>query len=256
MVTGATGAIGRAIAAGLAATPGLEVVLVARNHEKGDRLQKDLRKTTGNPRVQLELADLSRNDSIADLAARWQGPLHFLINNAAITPRRREENPEGIELQWATNVLGYFRMMQSFESALSNARGARVINVASYWAGGLDLNDPEFKSRRYDNDEAYRASKQADRMLTVAFAERWNSRGITVNACHPGDVNSTLSNNLGFGGHQTPAEGARTPLWLALDRAVGQKSGRYFEHCSESPCPFGRDKQSLSRLIDLCQNYN
>ena len=49
---------------------------------------------------------------------------------------------------------------------------ARVVNVASYWAGGLDLEDLEFKRRRYDNDAAYRQSKQADRMLTVAFAER------------------------------------------------------------------------------------
>jgi NAD(P)-dependent dehydrogenase (short-subunit alcohol dehydrogenase family) len=34
-----------------------------------------------------------------------------LINNAAVTPRTREETNEGIELQWATNVLGYFWMI-------------------------------------------------------------------------------------------------------------------------------------------------
>jgi len=33
---------------------------------------------------------------------------------------------------------------------------------------GLEFDDLEFKRRRYDNDEAYRQSKQADRMLTVA----------------------------------------------------------------------------------------
>jgi len=30
-------------------------------------------------------------------------------------------------------------------------------NVASYWAGGLDLNDLEFTRRSYDNDQAYRS---------------------------------------------------------------------------------------------------
>jgi retinol dehydrogenase 12 len=35
---------------------------------------------------------------------------------------------------------------------------ARVVNVASYWAGGLDLNDLEFTRRSYDNDQAYRYS--------------------------------------------------------------------------------------------------
>ncbi len=47
-----------------------------------------------------------------------------------------------------------------------------VVVVASYWAGGLDLDDPEFRRRRYNNDQAYRQSKQADCMLTVAFARR------------------------------------------------------------------------------------
>jgi len=36
-------------------------------------------------------------------------------------------------------------------------------------AGGLDLNDPEFIHRRYHNDSAYRQSKQANRMLTLAL---------------------------------------------------------------------------------------
>jgi NAD(P)-dependent dehydrogenase (short-subunit alcohol dehydrogenase family) len=80
-----------------------------------------------------------------------------------------------------------------------------VVNVASYWAGGLDLGDLELERRRYDNDAAYRQSKQADRMLSVAFAERLRDAGVTANACHPGDVVSTLSRNLGFGGHETPA---------------------------------------------------
>jgi NAD(P)-dependent dehydrogenase (short-subunit alcohol dehydrogenase family) len=89
------------------------------------------------------------------------------------------------------------------------------VNVASYWAGGLDLGDLEFKRRPYDNDQAYRQSKQADRMLSVAFAERLREHRVWVNACHPGDVRSRLSANLGFGGHETPEQGAATPVWLA-----------------------------------------
>jgi len=79
--------------------------------------------------------------------------------------------------------------------------------VASYWAGDLDIDDLEFKHRPYSNGAAYRQSKQANRMLTVAFAERLAEHRISVNACHPGDVNSNLSNDLGFGGHESPGEG-------------------------------------------------
>jgi retinol dehydrogenase-13 len=151
------------------------------------------------------------------------------VNNAAVTPKRREETPEGIELQFATNVLGYFWMIQAFADILKRSAPARVVNVASDWAGDLELEDLEFKRRRYDNNAAYRQSKQADRMLTVPFAERLKPLGITVNACHPGEVPSTLSHNLGFHGH--PPGGART-VWLATDR-WREDHGKFFADCRE-----------------------
>ena len=130
-----------------------------------------------------------------------------------------------------------------------------MVNVASYWAGGLDLHDLEFKRRAYHNDAAYRQSKQANRMLTVAFAERLAPEGVTVNACHPGDVNSLLSNNLGFGGHQSPDEGAETPVWLATS-AVGEGiTGRYFEQKREVACRFGQDRGAVEALYAACECY-
>ncbi len=89
-------------------------------------------------------------------------------------------------------------MIQLFSECLKQSAPARVINVASYWAGDLDLADLEFKQRRYSNGAAYRQSKRANRMLTVAFAARLKPYDVTVNACHPGDVNSRLSNDLGY----------------------------------------------------------
>ncbi|PVV05600.1 MAG: retinol dehydrogenase, partial [gamma proteobacterium symbiont of Ctena orbiculata] len=230
LVTGATGAIGEAIARGLASDGMREVVLVARNRSKAERSAQRIRQETGNTQVRYELADLSRGDAISDLASRWEGPLHILVNNAAITPPRREESADGVELQFATNVLAYFRMIRAFTPYMPATEGAQVVNVASYWAGGLDLDDLEFRQRHYSNNVAYRQSKQADRMLSTAFAERLADQGICVNACHPGDVNSTLSNNLGFGGHQSPEEGADTPVWLAIGGAGIDSTGRYFEH--------------------------
>ncbi len=255
LVTGATGAIGGAIARQLAETATHRVVLVARNQAKAESTVADIRQTTGNRAVDYEVADLSRKTEIEALAARWQGPLHVLVNNAGITPRRREETPEGIEMQWATNVLGYFWLTQAFTPGLAQSAPARVVNVASYWAGDLQLDDPEFKRRRYSNGTAYRQSKQANRMLTVAFAERLAAQGIAVNVCHPGDVNSALSNNLGFGGSQSPDEGARTPVWLATDPAGQANSGKYFERQRETPCRFAGDRAAIERLYQICSAY-
>jgi len=256
LVTGATGAIGSAIAERIAADPKYEVVLVCRDAAKAETTVDAIRRQTGNPRIRYELVDLSRRASVSSLAERWRGPAHTLINNAAITPRRREETPEGIERQFATNVLGYFWMTTAFRDRLVRSAPARVVNVASYWAGGLDLDDLEFKRHRYDNDGAYRQSKQADRMLTVAFAERLRGSRVTVNACHPGDVVSTLSRSLGFGGHDTPDQAASTPAWLATDAIGAKVTGKYFEHRREVSCRFGADRDAVEALYRACKSYD
>jgi NAD(P)-dependent dehydrogenase (short-subunit alcohol dehydrogenase family) len=255
LVTGATGAIGGAVAEQIAACPGFEVVLLGRDAAKTQAAVAEVQRRARNPRVRYDLVDLARQESIAALAGRWSGPAHVLVNIAAITPRRREETPEGIELQFATNVLAYFWMILAFGDHLIDAAPARIVNVASYWAGGLDLDDLQFRHRRYDNDAAYRQSKQADRMLTVAFAERLRDKGVTVNACHPGDVASTLSRNLGFGGHETPDQAARTPAWLATDAAVSTVTGKYFEYQREVPCAFGADRDAVEVLYRTCEGY-
>ncbi|MBU0512117.1 MAG: SDR family NAD(P)-dependent oxidoreductase [Chloroflexi bacterium] len=254
LVTGATGAIGKAIARQIAAQ-GYQIVIVARDETKAKRSVREIIQATGNTSVGYELADLSRRAEIYALADRWRGSLHVLVNNAAVTPRARQETPEGIELQLATNVLGYFWMMQAFSEHLILSAPSRVVNVASYWAGDLDLNDLEFKRRRYSNGTAYRQSKQANRMLTVAFAERLKPHGVTVNVCHPGDVNSQLSNNLGFGGHASPDQGAETPVWLATEPIGGQVTGKYYEHLRESRCRFGEDRDTVEALYEACTQY-
>jgi NAD(P)-dependent dehydrogenase (short-subunit alcohol dehydrogenase family) len=255
LVTGATGAIGKAIARQIAGRPDTEIVLACRDEKKAGQTVREIVETTGNPRVRYELVDVSRKASVQALAQRWRGPLHVLVNGAAVTPRRRQETPEGIELQFATNVLGYVWMIQALSEHLKRSAPSRVVNVASYWAGDLDLADLEFKRRRYDNNQAYRQSKQADRILTVSFAERLKPFGISVNACHPGDVRSTLSNNLGFAGHQTPDEGARTPVWLALDPIGHEQSGKYFEQMQAVRCPFAADRESVNGLYEACLRY-
>jgi FKBP-type peptidyl-prolyl cis-trans isomerase 2/NAD(P)-dependent dehydrogenase (short-subunit alcohol dehydrogenase family) len=178
IVTGANGVIGKAIATGIA-KGGCAVTMVCRDEKRAAQALDEVRRSSSSSNVRVELADLSRRESVFALAARWQGRLDVLVNNAALAPRRRTETPEGIEVQFATNVLGYVWMMRAFEPALRQSAPARVVNVASYWAGDLDLADLQFQRRRYDNDQAYRQSKQANRMLTVAFAQRWRGLRIT-----------------------------------------------------------------------------
>ncbi len=256
LVTGATGVIGGAIARQLAPTPDYEVVLVARDEGRAGKAVEAIRRDSGNDEVRYVLADLSRHGSIEALADSWRGPVKVLVNNAGVAPRERETTREGIERTFATNVLGYLWMTNAFAPHLERSAPARVVNVASYWAGDLDLDDLEFDRRPFDNHLAYRQSKQANRMLTVALAGRLEPRGIAVNACHPGDPSSVLSRNLGFGGSQSPEDAARTPVMLARGELGADTTGRYFEYGREAPCRFASDRGAIERLYEICAGYD
>ena len=255
IVTGAYGKIGKAIAESIAINHNYEVVLVGRNKKKLIDAVYEIQKKSSNKLTRYVAVDLSRKSSVKKLAAEWEGPLHVLVNNAGTTPRQRMETPEGIEMQFATNVLGYFWMIKYMSPFMRNVNDARIVNVASYWAGGLNLDDVEFKNRHYNNDSAYRQSKQANRMLSTYISSKLAPDGIKVNACHPGEVSSKLSNDLGFGGHESPGQGAETPVWLAISDETSNITGKYFEYLQQRNCSFSTDKQHLEKLYSLCERY-
>ena len=269
LVTGATGVIGRAIVEGLSHAENIQVVPTGRNAEKLSTLYP----SSSGKILPACVLDQGSKESILALAAQWKSPLHILVINATATPKRREQTVEGIETQWAVNVLGYHRLIKAFAPILfrsSEEMGepSRIVVVASCWAGDLDLTDPEFKRRKYDNGIAYRQSKQAERMLSYAWAVRLQEQygtiaagpfkdcpHITVNACHPGEVNTPLSNSLGFGGHESPEEGADTPVWLATSRDMASVTGGWFTYRNRSVCRFASDSQAVQKLFELVESY-
>ena len=255
IVTGAYGAIGRAIVTGIAAMPDYHVAMVGRDPVKLDKAYEEIVHTGNFTNISRIALDVSSKAEIMQFAQKLEGPVHVVVNNAASSPRQRLLTKEGIEVQFATNVLGYVWMMEYLSPLMQNVDDARIVNVASYWAGNLDSDDLEFKTRKYDNDTSYRQSKQADRMLSIAFAEKFKVLGITVNSCHPGDVNSKLSNDLGFGGHQTPAEGAATPVFLATSPKIKGITGKYFADKKEVHCEFSSDRYGIQRLAEICSKY-
>ena len=86
LVTGATGVIGNAIARALAATPGYEVVLLARDEAKARDAVERVGRESGNDEVRYVIADVSRRASVEAAARAWEGPLHVLVNDAGVAP--------------------------------------------------------------------------------------------------------------------------------------------------------------------------
>jgi retinol dehydrogenase 12 len=255
IVTGAYGKIGKAISETIAVSKRYRVILAGRNKARLEETVAEIKDVTQTNDIDYVVVDVSVKSSIVDLYRRWNSPIQVIVNNAAVTPQKRLETSEGVEMQFATNVLGYFWMIKYMSKFMKDVDNARIINVASYWAGGLDLADIEYKKRKYTNNNAYKQSKQADRMISSAFAEILAPDHISVAACHPGDVNSVLSNNLGFGGNESPFEGAITPAWLAISKRIPNINGKYFERLQEVRCKFSENKSKVWELYNYCESY-
>jgi NAD(P)-dependent dehydrogenase (short-subunit alcohol dehydrogenase family) len=254
LVTGATSGIGFEIARGLA-HKNCRVVLACRDRVRGETAMKLIASETRHPDVEVLVVDLASQGSIRSGAAEFSQrhpALDVLVNNAGTSSPERWESPDGIEITFATNVLGYHLLTGQLLESLKRAPTARIVNVVSMMAYGLDLEDVNFKRRPYDPSAAYAQSKQADRMLTWALARRLEGTSVTANALHPGVVNTGLLHALapGYSG-TTPAEGADTPIWLATSPKVAGVNGRLWVRRSEKPCEFrGRDNEEA--LWSLC----
>ena len=254
IITGATGTIGRAITRSMA-EKGYQIIFTARSREKAKLLSAELNISGFKSGIEYCICDLGNKEEIKQMASGINQPIDVLINNAATTPKVRSLTKQNIEMQWAVNVLGYYWMIKYFTPHLVKSSHPRIVNVASYWAGHLDLSDPEFSKRTYDNNTAYMQSKQSNRMLSKAFSERLKESNIIVNSCHPGDANSKLSNDLGFGGHETAEKAAETPVFLATSVDLENTTGKYFQNKKEAACRFSQNHEEVEKLFLLCEKY-
>lgn len=264
LVTGANSGIGKETARELARR-GAHVVLACRSRERGEATRAELTEEIGGDEVELGLVDLGSQASIRDFAREFRSrhdALHVLVNNAGTWSSGRQVSPEGIELTWATNVLGYFLLTHLFLDLLERSSPARIVNVASELARDLDLADVQFARRSYSGVTAYAQSKQADRMLTWALARRLEGSAVTANAMHPGGVNTPLFGKgggfMGIAGSlygklfgRSPSEGADTVVWLSASPELKGVNGRFWIDRSEVPCRF-RDRAQEEALWELC----
>ena len=78
---------------------------------------------------------------------------------------------DSVDAQFSSNVLAYHFMIKEFFQNSDRGTAANIVNVASDWAGDVDLDDLSFTRRKYDNDTAYRQSKALNRMLTKQWSE-------------------------------------------------------------------------------------
>jgi retinol dehydrogenase 14 len=242
LITGATNGIGKAAALAFA-RQGAHVVLTARDPKRGQATLEEIKAATGNPNLELYIADLSKQADVRKLAAEFSAQhqtLDVLLNNAGGVFDTRLTTADGLEMTFALNHLAYFLLTNLLLETLKRTPNARIVNVSSSAQGIGKLNFEDLQSTKFSSFAAYSMSKLANVVFTYSLAKRLEGTGVTVNALHPGNVATGFGDNSKSGVMRfiysvikrfsiTPEGGADTAVYLASSPDVAGKTGGYYE---------------------------
>lgn len=266
LITGFTSGIGKATAKSLLTE--YEMILVCRNKMRGQEVITEFLAEYPHAKLNLFVADLSSIKEVSNLAKNILthfNKLHLLINNAGSFIPKKQLSADGYELALATNHLSAFQLTNALLPILINANESRIINVASeaHKIAKLDWNDMNL-THQFSGIRAYGNSKLYNIMFTYKLAEQLKHSQVTVNAMHPGGVNTNFGKNVtGFTGFlfnqlgflmRTPEKGAETIIWLATSNDTKGVTGKYFKDKKAiSSIAASYDQDNLDKLWALSQ---
>ncbi|WP_423823345.1 SDR family NAD(P)-dependent oxidoreductase [Salinisphaera sp. SPP-AMP-43] len=195
VVTGATGGIGRAIAAEYARL-GAHVTLVGRDSDRLAAAAQHVCDFSGHGPdmvdvVEADLSSVSAARRAAHTIAEDAPQLDVLVNNAGALFDEYGATEDGIERTAAINLVAPFVITETLIRSLAAGHG-RVINMASggMYASGLDLAALSPAPDEYNGLKAYARTKRALVGLNQHWARRYGDEGIQFNAMHPGWVDT------------------------------------------------------------------
>lgn len=251
LITGGTGGIGKQTALALAGL-GAQVIVTGRSQASGDAALAEIKQAAGSDNAELMLADLSSQQAIHTLAAeiRTRYPrLDVLINNAGLANPTRELTIDGIEANFAVNVIAPFLLTRLLEDLLEASTSARVVTLA----GGnvpqtLDLDNLQGE-QSFVGLTAYSQAKLAMMVVMYEYAERLRGRPITVNVCYPGQASTNMTRSVtremlpkGIrplypifrlltrpDGGRSATKASQSSVFLASSPAVEGVSGKYYD---------------------------
>jgi NAD(P)-dependent dehydrogenase (short-subunit alcohol dehydrogenase family) len=237
-------------------------MLVSRDASRGAEAAEDLRRETGNHRIEALTADLSSMTSVRALAEEVRKRHHalsVLSNNAALLVTERRLTPEGVESIFAATYLGHFLLANLLTDLLRAGAPSRIITVSGQ-PGLIGRFQPRFDDLGAEAGfSPLRATLQAaiaKTLFTIEIARRLEGTGVVAHTFHPGLVRSRLISHLpwyvrfpaGLASMFFATESA-TGIYLALSPDVQAVTGRCFVRGRSVPFEPSYDVAAASRAL-------
>lgn len=228
---------------------------------------------------ELDLSDLNSVKAFADGVVASGRSIDLAILNAGVMASPETRVGPGWELQFATNHLGHFALINRLWPLLTAGEGARVVATSStgHHFSPIRWDNLNFEGN-YHKFEAYGQSKTANSLFAVELDRRGAKQGVRAFAVHPGGILTPLQRHMGREemialkwideegngnpGFKTPEQGAATQVWAATSPQLEGKGGVYCEDCDiaepaqeEGPRvgvkDYAVDPEEAKRLWDL-----
>ncbi|MCP4361309.1 MAG: SDR family NAD(P)-dependent oxidoreductase [Chloroflexi bacterium] len=280
MITGSNSGIGKAAAIQIA-QQGHRIIMACRSPARSEVALREVKQASGSDDIELMIVDMSLQASIHKYAAAFLAKyetLDVLIHNAAafdIRQKKIELTAEGVEKVWATNHIGPALLTDLLLDALIRSQQGRIITVSSkglvmYPRLQVDLEDPEFRQRKFSVQKAYYQSKLAQVMYTYWLVDQLRDTAVTANAIRVTNVKIDIDKRypgVSKLAHKmyslksrfsiTPEKMAETYTYLALSDEVSSTSGAYYDDPTHivNSSKYSQDPQNIATLMETTNRY-
>ncbi len=269
VISGATNGIGKAAAIELS-KENPKLLFTYRNQNLADELLAEIKDISPNTQIHSVYCDFSDQDSIKkctneinDLCAN----IDVLINNAGVVNTSYHETGEGIENTFAVNHLGYFLFTNLLLQKLKSGDETRIVNVSSAahsFVKEIQWEDINFKNNFGHGLRPYGQSKLANLLFTRYLAIKLSTDNISVNAIHPGGVNTSLgSQNKAWYSKplrlmlrpffRSPLKGAESIIYLATKQDDGVTGEYFVDSKIAKSSTYSKNLEEAHKLWDLSE---
>ena len=269
VISGATNGIGKAAAIELS-KENPKLLFTYRNQSLADELLAEIKDISPSTQVQSVYCDFSDQDSIKkctneinDLCAN----IDVLINNAGVVNTSYHETDEGIENTFAVNHLGYFLFTNLLLQKLKGDDETRIVNVSSAahsFVKEMQWEDINFKNNFGQGLKPYGQSKLANLLFTRYLSIKLSTENISVNAIHPGGVNTSLgSQNKAWYSKplrlilrpffRSPLKGAESIIYLATKQDDGVTGEYFFNSKIHKSSAYSKNLEEAHKLWSLSE---